>query len=80
MGTFDEIKENVIQANKSGNTIASSPNEVRFSSTNIGADVAMLGKSAADMCEDSPIVWLERQQLTKGIINIHLLHIFCNGT
>lgn len=78
MGTFDELKEQVIEANNSGVALTSPANEVIFFKTNIEADVSMLGETAAKMCEDTPILWLEKQQSNQGAVQsiFFLLRIF----
>lgn len=61
MGTFDDLRHQVTEANNTGVTMSSSSKEVQFSVSDVTADVAMLGRKAAAICDSLAIVWLQRQ-------------------
>lgn len=64
MGNFDDLRQQVTEANKTGETMRSTSMEIQFSVTSVTADVAMLGEKAAAMCDGISIVWLQMQKGT----------------
>lgn len=62
MGTFDDLRQQVFNANNTETIMTGSSKEVQFALTSVSLDGSVLGQKASEMCDGVLILWLQKQK------------------